>query len=283
MKPNHGSRWSPLACLAGLLLFTVGCQTDNKGKTSGLEMPEVRATMADVKAVEADFVAGRFDRAYHAGGSIASNPINDQNVKEAASFFAGASSYRLKNSSRAIDYLNYAAASSDKKLAADAKATLGLVYTDMGRYGPAAENLLAAAENLNGQDKANAYYYGAIAQQKIGQWPSARTNLSLALSTTKEPGFKARVTEQMKVTGYQLQLGAFTSPDNAKKLAELYNDKAVKLSMGATRVTTARDPDGKTTLHLVHVGQFTSWSSAIMQRERLGMEKAIIVPLQESK
>ena len=104
---------------------------------------------------------------------------------------------------RSKDELTFAATTPDKALAADAKATLGLVFTQQGRFGLASDNLLEAAQAMKGQDRANAFYYGGIAQQKMGRWPESRNSLSEAMSNSRDPAFRRRGgARTLKITGY---------------------------------------------------------------------------------
>jgi hypothetical protein len=145
-------------------------------------------------------------------------------------------------------------------------------------YDKAAENLVAAAEAMQGQDRANAYFYAGVAQQKSGRWPQARVNLSMAMSSSGDELFRQRVREQMKITGYTLQLGVFSSEDAGKKLALRYSARAVELKLGAPRVVSVPDPEGAPTF-LVQIGQFTSFPTALMWRDKLGASAAIVAGL----
>jgi hypothetical protein len=155
---------------------------------------------------------------------------------------------------------------------------LGLVSSQQGLYDKAAENLELAAGAMQGQDRANAFFYAGVAQQRSGRWPQARVNLSMALSGSSDEAFRQRVREQMKITGYTLQLGAFGVEDAANKLAARYSAKAIELKLGAPRVVASPDPEG-TNVYLVQVGQFTSFPTAIMWREKLGASSANVAGL----
>lgn len=232
----------------------------------------------DMKAIDAAFERGDYKTAYSKSTRIVMLPTSTPDNAGHAMYMAGMSAFRLNDLPNAQMYLERAIQSSDPRLVANARAMLGLVSTQQGLYDKAAENLVAAAEAMEGQDKANAYFYAGAAQQKSGRWPQARVNLSMALSYSKDEGFRQKVREQLKITGYTLQLGAFSSEDAGGKLAARYAAKAAELKLGAPRVVKSTDPDGKT-LHLVQVGQFTSFPTAIMWRDKLGVSNAIVAGL----
>lgn len=251
------------AAFAVTLALAGGCASDTQGLSSA----------------QSDLAAGRYEQAYNTSSMIVANPAQPERTRERAAYIAGLSAYRAKSYDKAHEYLQYAAATPDNKLRGDAKATLGLVYSERENFPLAAKNLLEAAELMSGPDKANAYFYAGVAQQKQGLWATARTTLSLALSAGEDSAFRDRVKDQLRVTGYALQTGAFSSEDNARKMAESLYDKARKNSMIAPRVVSAMDQNGKGKLYLVQLGAFSSWPTALMARETLKPTTAIVVPI----
>ena len=248
--------------LAGSCLLS-GCQADRA---------------ADMQTINAAYDRGDYKTAYSKSTQIVMLPTSTPDNAGQAMYMAGMSAFRLNDLPNAQMWLERAIQSSDPKLVADSKAMLGLVSSQQGLYDKAAENLVSAAEAMQGQDKANAYFYAGVAQQKSGRWPQARVNLSMALSATQDELFRQKVRDQMKITGYTLQLGAFSSADAGSKLAAKYAAKAVELKLGTPRVVATTDPDGKA-LHLVQIGQFTSFPTAVMWRDKLGASAAIVAGL----
>lgn len=224
------------------------------------------------------YAAGQYPQALQKARFVADLPTTPQREREQAAYVAGLSAYRLRDLDTAQQYLQVAALSDSASLSGDARATLGLVFSERGSYGLAADNLLAAAQRMTGQNKANSYFYAGVAQQKHGRWPQARTTLSLAKSSSTDPGFRSRVDDQLRITGYTLQLGAYTVESNANASAQRIAARAVELRLGAPRVVPAADPSGKR-LYLAQVGQFSSWPTALMARDSLGTTSAIVVPL----
>jgi len=98
-------------------------------------------------------------------------------------------------------YLRVAVNSRDKAMAADAQSTVGLIYSKQGRYVQAADALLRSARNQTGEDRAQAYFYAGIAQQKLGRWPQARTSLLLSRSSTRDAQLSQRVNTQLAEIG----------------------------------------------------------------------------------
>lgn len=249
-----------------LLAAVVGCQAPQTSQSSGL------ASSREL------YAAGQYPQALQRSRAIADLPTSPQRDREHAAYIAGLSAYRLRDLDTAQQYLQVAVLSDNPSLSGDARATLGLVFSERGSYGLAADNLLAAAQRMTGQNKANAYFYAGVAQQKHGRWPQARTTLSLAKSSSSDAAFRQRVDEQLKITGYTLQLGAFSVESNANTAAQRVAAKAAELRLGAPRVVPASDPSGRR-LYLSQVGQFSSWPTALMARDNLGTTSAIVVPL----
>ncbi len=121
------------------------------------------------------------------------------------------------------------------------------------------------------KDRANAYYYGGIAQQKMGRWPQARNNLSLAISNSRDPDFRAKAIAQLKVTGYTLQTGAYEIEDHARSVANTMANRVASMHMGRPRIVPSHDPGSNRRLYLVQVGEFSSWPTALAARDELGL------------
>jgi len=220
---------------------------------------------------------GDYARAQTAAEHAAATAGGSQ--RDLASYMAGMSAYRLNKFDTAVRYLRVAATSRDESIAADARSTLGLIYSSLGRYAEAADTLLRSANLHTGEDRARAYFYAGIAQQKLGRWPQARTSLLLARRSTRDPGLARQIDQQLAVTGYTIQVGAFASRTNADKAASRYARKAASAGIGAVKVTpSARNPGPA--VNLVQIGRFATFGAALTARTRLGDPGAVIVPLQ---
>lgn len=202
-------------------------------------------------------------------------------IREEAAYLAGMSAHRRHDLVNAERYLKIAAASDDARLSGQALAELGLIYAGLNWHQQAARHLLAAAAKLEGQDRANAYFHAAVAQQKMGQWAQARTHLILARNYSTDEALRTQAIEQLKVTGYTLQLGAFASPSNAQKEAQRRAAALTSTPSTQPRITTVFDArHGQ--LYLVQVGQFTTFDSAVQARTRIGVPDAVVVPLRST-
>lgn len=225
-------------------------------------------------------------RSAYAGGSYAvafreaelASHASSPAIKYEAAYLAGMSAYRQRDLVNAERFLKIAAQSPESALAGQALAELGLIYDGLGWYGQAARHLLAAASRLEGQDRANAYFYAAVAQQKLGQWSQARTHLILARNYSSDESLRARAVEQLQVTGYTLQFGAFASQLNAEREAQRRAAILAQHHLGTPRITSAISSSNRA-LYLVQAGQFTTFDSAVQTRTRLGVHEAVVVPL----
>lgn len=229
------------------------------------------ATMADANSA---YQRGDYEQAYAFASEIASaEPSLD--TAEAA-YVAGLSAGELGRTDRAVKFLRQAADGFDKQLAADAGVMLGLAYSTQERYALATDALLAAAPNLTGEDRAKAYFYAAIAQQKLGRWANARDHFTLARTSTTDPQLRQQIEQQLEVNGYTLQLGSFASVENAQAAADRIKVTAKEIRIGEPRLVPNPARPGQT---IVEVGRFTTYASAASYRDQLGVPGAFIVPV----
>jgi tetratricopeptide (TPR) repeat protein len=197
-------------------------------------------------------------------------------TRDAAAYMAGLSAARLGQPRTAEAYLRRAARSRDQALAADALAELGLLYAAAARYSDAAAAFEQAAPRLSGEAKAQAYFHAASAQQKLGRHSQARANFTLARTHSRDGAFRARVDDELATTGFTLQIGFFTSVDNARRAAQAVSP-AMTQRLGLPRIVPATDAQGRPG-YLVQMGQFSSYASAMATRQSLS-STALIVPL----
>ena len=195
-----------------------------------------------------------------------------------AAYLAALAAYKLKSYDKARQFLATATRSADRRLTGEASAMLGLIHAKQGRHRLAARAQLDAAARLSGQDEANAYYYAALSQQKLGQWSQARTSLLLARGASVEREFRQRVSDQIRVTGFTLQQGAYRVRSNANRVVFALASRSVQARLGPPRIVTATDAKGQP-LYLVHVGRFSSFGSASMASQRLREPTMMVVPL----
>lgn len=257
-----GSKTFRIIAVAAMFMLAMGCQKQPRSQQLA------RANQA--------YQAGDYPAAYSQASRIARS-INAQG-QDAAAYVAGLSAEQMGKLYDAERYLQQAARSKDKALAADALASLGLVHHKMGRYAAAARELNQAAASLDGEQKAHAYFYAGIAQQKLDRWPQARTSLLLARKFTRNASLRSQIDDQLAVTGYTVQLGAYSDADNARQAAQSVAQQAVDARLGAPRMVPGTDRYGRP-LTLVQVGRFASFQAAQTARQKLSHTQAIIVPL----
>lgn len=235
-----------------------------------------RNAAVDLGPVYQAYQTQDYERAYTLA-STAAGQAGDLPAMEAA-YMAGMSAYQLGRWHQAEHYLRYPAGYNDVRLAADAKAGLGLVYLQQGKLTQAEATLRDAAGNLSGQDRANAYFYIGLAQQRQGLWHQARTWFTQARALSKDADFVEQCNQQLAYTGYTLQTGAFTQQSNAQREAQKLAQQVQQAGLGLPRVVTATGADGKR-LYLVQVGQFSTLASAANARARVGVGSAIVTPI----
>ncbi len=250
---------------AGVVLGMLGCEAP-----AAARMQVVRAAYQD----------GDYARAYNE--AVRLTHTTDPALRTEASYIAGLAAHRRGSHRVATQYLQAATRSADRQLAGDALAELGLIHAEQQRYALSARTLLAAAERLDGQDRANAYFYAGAAQQKLGRWDRARTSLSLARSHSTDPLFRQQVDEQLSVTGYTLQIGAFANQSNAQRATDSLAARARTVKLGVPRIVPSTDRQGQR-LYLVQIGRFSTFAAALIARQRLGSNEPIIVPLAKTR
>lgn len=252
------------AFLALVPALLVGCHRVGRGPTP-------------TQTAQTHFQRGDYARAQTAAARAAATAGGTQ--RDLAHYMAGMSAYHLNNYETATRYLAVAANSRDQAMAADARSTLGLVYSSQGRYADAAQMLLGSANLHTGEDRAQAYFYAGVAQQKLGRWPQARTSLILAQRATRDPALRSQINQHLAVTGYTIQVGAFANRANADNAARAYTAKSASAGLGTVLVTPSTDSRGRA-VSLVQVGRYATFNAANTARTRLGDASAVIVPLQ---
>jgi tetratricopeptide (TPR) repeat protein len=232
-----------------------------------------------LQASQSAYRAGDYSSAYRDARAVYDNPAASREDRDNAAYMIGLAAYRTRDLDTAQEFLQIAADSADPSLSADASVQLGLVYSERGKFGLAADALHNAAGKLTGPDQANAYFYAGVAEQKEGRWPQARTTLSMAMSSSRDPAFRERVADQLRVTGYTLQIGAFDVESNAQRSAQVATARAEAFRYATPRVVMTTDPANGHKRYLVWVGQFSSWPTALMARDNLGITNAVVTAL----
>ncbi len=257
---DHPQRTKLALIAAAVGLLMTGCMETNRQR---------------LESVYTAYHQGDYSTAYR--GAVELSLSGDPDVAEEATLMAGMSAYRNRNLAAAERELTRVARGRNPALIGDALASLGMIHAEQGRYDLAAHELLDAVAHLSDQGKANAYFYAAMAQRKIGKWPAASANLALAARHSRDPAFQQRVAQEQRVTGFTLQVGAFSDRANAQRAADAVARQAAALGLGQPRIVWATG-DHRRRLALVQVGEFSHYAAAAAMSTQLGPTKAIVAP-----
>ena len=271
--------WHGIGSVALLaMVFTLGGCASNSSTNKGSGWMSTGQSAKLLTEANQAYDREQYVTAYRKAIQVANREHNPDRFL--AAYIAGMSTMKLRDHPKAVFYLDIAKQSSDRQLAADAEAALGLNHAQMGKHDLAIRELLNAAPGLQGNDKANAYLFAAISQQKLGRRSAARTNLLLASQNATDPALRQQINQLLGVTGYTLQTGAFTKENNARTAAQKLAGQARPLNMGQARILVITQNGRK--FYRVQIGRFTSFDSANRSRNdlrnRTGVS-SIIVPL----
>ncbi|MEM7683111.1 MAG: SPOR domain-containing protein [Planctomycetota bacterium] len=252
---------APAGLVLALAMTAVGCASGPPG---------------DLEQAYALYAGGENQLAYDEARRVLRDPVQSHRADEAA-YVAGLSAQRLGKFDRAITYLDRASRARDRRTAFDAAVSLGSVYTDTQRYADAADAFHLASELSSGDEQARALFYAAVAEQKLGRWASARTTLLLVKAKAQDVSLRNQALEQLSVTGYTIQAGAYRDRTNASQAAERLAVRAAELNLDGPRLIDGRAPNGAS-VTLVQVGEFGTLEHAEQNARRLG-EPAVVVKL----
>jgi len=254
-------------------LALAGCQNSALKGTALEDSAIDRAPTVSIEEITARYEQGDYQGAYDLARPVAWDRYRKDRYE--AAYIAGLSAQALGNLGEAEKMLKKALNAPDQTLSVDASDALGLVHSQQGRYNEAKRRLFYAAERLNGERQARAYFYAGIAQQKLGEWSQARTTLVLAKGRSNDATLRQQIDDQIQVTGWTLQLGAFSDRSRARSQAESVAARSRDLRLGLPRLVSGTSSRGESVTY-VHVGQFTSYQSALRYRDQLGVPGVII-------
>lgn len=255
-----------LSCLAGILaaaalMFGGACAPQSaKGPARAMEL----------------FESGQHDQALREASAQArrsSGPTRDR-----ASLVAGMSAYELDRVDDAERWLRPLIPSADAEVAGRAAATLGLINAGRGNFTAAAIDLASAGRKLQGEEAARANYHAAECYTISGRLDAAKRLYAMALTSTTNPGTRARIEARLRPSAFTVQIGAFRDRVNADRAAGAAAERARPRGLPAPSIIDATDVTGRR-LHLVQVGRFATRDLANTARLRLGGE-AVVVPVE---
>ncbi|WP_432798182.1 SPOR domain-containing protein [Poriferisphaera sp. WC338] len=263
-----------VACLMWVVMgmWLAGCNT--------LKSQHENTPLA-MQSMHQAYDQGQYERAHQIATSI---QTDDHNYRAVSQYIAGKSLHQLKKTRRATDHLHTALKySRDKMLTADCHAELGIMYSSIGQQKEAAKYFLLAGKELSEpQDRANAYFFAAIAQQKLGFHSQARRTLYLAKAAGPNQELLTRIEKQLAVSGYTLQIGAYVNRNNARDVADQIRYRAAMLKLGEPSLAGIEGRGGRTFVR-VQVGAFSTYEAAKHAKQLLKAPDAIIVPLVQRK
>lgn len=234
------------------------------------------APSGDLTAARQAYDGGNYRDSYRAASRIVDYGGSAPDPE--AAYLAGASAYRLRQLGDAERYLKLAIQGGSRQQVGVAMAMLGLVYTERGAFSEASRALVSAGERLQGMDRANAYYYAARAEHRLGRYATARTYLALARQATGDEAFRDRITQLLGATGYTLQLGPFERITTARAVAQELAARTEPLAIGLPVLAQLTNPDGSRG-YFVQLGQFSSYTIAAGKRAAIGRDDIAIVEL----
>lgn len=232
-----------------------------------------------METIVSAYDGGDFGRAYEDGALRAASRADDAAM---AAYLAGVSAGRLQAYADAERLLIQAGRDADRGLAADAYASLGLVYAEQDKFSESADAFQRAADRYTGENRARALYFGAIAQQKLGLFEEAQDDLFEARAATTDGAMREQIDRQMEVVGFTIQIAAYRDRDDAERDAERVGAKTNNLKMGPPRLVSSTDARG-VPVTVVQVGRFPSAPAAKSVLENLNEPTAVVVPLAEPK
>lgn len=280
ITPPRGRLGVALALAIGATL--VGCAGNGTSSDRGADGSDATASATPsgrdgLALARKAYSLGAWNEAYTEADAVrrtARNPL----LRDEAAYLAGLAAYRLGDAANAERLLTPLVNNPDDQLAANASATLGLLALSRNQLELAVERFQAAQKGLTGQDRAEAAYHAGLAHQRLGQAGQARTQFILARAASDDQDFLARVGAELESTGFTLQLGAFSSVENAERFAASLADSPVTRRLGEPRIVAQEQADGGT-LYLVRVGRFSSLQSAISTRDTLAIRPALVTPM----
>ncbi len=254
------STFRPFALLALLALVpAAGCDEKQKVSRDG---------------VIADYQAARYQRAYD-GAEVVYGSADGVGRDEMA-YIAGVSAYRLGKHDRALVRLIPVTRSADAAIAGRSAATVGLIYRDRDRHAEAQRYLRQAAQKLDGEDKARAYYELGVVQQRLGRFVQARASFDAAREATGDMALRRKLLQERNVSGFALQFGAYSKQPLAQKRSQAVQSKVRAARMSGPRIVSATI-DGRT-LYLVQAGRFGTYAEALKAKSWLNVGDCLVVP-----
>jgi tetratricopeptide (TPR) repeat protein len=239
-----------LASLAGL----PGCESTQSGSSLESSLTAYRAGRYEVAVREAESTMD-------AASGIA---------RYEAAYLAGLAAYRDGDHVTAERHLRTALSNPDRRTAAAAFATLGLIKLDQGRNGEAGDLFAAAYPTLDEAEARRAAEHAVLAYRLDGNDCAAARWATVTGGSTPRPAVATS-------GGFSIQIGAFRDRVNAHAAADAAETDARRIANTPARIVAQSDTDGQTR-YLVQFGEFASRTAADAARRSLGRLDYIVAP-----
>lgn len=198
--------------------------------------------------------------------------------RQKAALVAGMSAQQLGQTAEAKKWLKPLMMCPDKSIAARAKASLGLIAKNEGRNAEAATLLSNSAEQLDGNDAAQAQINAGDAYRKMGLESKARESYANAKTEADDPAIRATADEKGRPVNYFVQCGAYSTRQAADRQVKAIRSQVTKAGQPAPTVLQMA-PNG-TPLFVVQVGPYTDKQAAMVAKAKMGMQTAAVTARQ---
>lgn len=248
------------------LLMLVGCAAGTgMGSFSGAD---------PLDATRRQYAQGRFAAAVQSGQQAYLSGHGDRHE---AAYLVGLASHQRGDLSTARQYLNRATQSSNRTLAGQAYAALGLVHHDAGWWQPSYRALNAAAVRLSGHQRALAYFHAGVALQKAGKWAAARLSLQRAAGASGIARFDRRCQRQSQFNAFAVQIGSFRRLEAGRRAIEGVTQKSPSVASLPSRLVPVLDRQNRRWFR-AQIGAFSTFDQAEMARRSWAGASALVVP-----
>lgn len=186
---------------------------------------------------------------------------------EEAALIAGLAAHALGHTADAEHWLRPLVHSTEDEIAGRATAELGIIEAARGNTVRAAGLYADAGRKLDGDEGARANLHAGDAFAAMGRAETARYYYGAALADVESRDLRRTIELRARPTDFTVQLGAFASSRNARRVADRVTPMSRRLGFGVPRIIR-----GPRELYVVQVGDFDSRDTAMAARIRLGGE-----------
>ncbi|MDX2114740.1 MAG: SPOR domain-containing protein [Planctomycetota bacterium] len=223
------------------------------------------------KALEL-YESGRYEEAISEGDRAASGSGTSA---DRGTLIAGLSALELKRYAEAERRLKPLVYNTNAEIAGRAQAGIGLCQVARDRFSAAAVNLSSAGRRLSGDEGAQAHYFAGECYAVQGRLEAAKLAYEAAQAKAESPELKKRIAGRLSASEYTLQVGAFSSEQNARRTLAAVSRRAASANVGTASIVSLPDVTGRT-IHLVQIGRFTTRQEAAAARTRLGTDAVVV-------